>query len=461
MSRKPPETGALDREMSWHGTTQKDLDERAQALAKTIYARGDVEAPEKLLARGELVADTFEIEEMLGEGGMSQVYAARDLTLKRPVAVKVALPKVEVGLLRQEAEFLAAFRHPGLPTVHAFIIHRDLEVLVMERLTGINLADHLDRRGERNRFGVEEGLDILYGITEALGVLHNAGLAHRDLKPENIMLEPHGRVVLMDFGITRQERFIGAEKVVTGTPEYIAPESVLGQVKPGMAHLVDLYALGITAYELFVGQPPFLSERAVDLLLMHVKATPTDLGTLRRDLPHSVCRLVHEMLAKDPYDRPSSIDMVRSELRAIRASLDLASTRAPLSVLVVDDDPLAADLIRSLVSEVVPAAEIRTASDGEEAIEMFHEQPPEVAFLDLDMPRMNGFEVCMYLKGTNLAARTVLIVVSSHADENRAMLERLGVVDAIVEKHGDPEVLAQTVHRVLSGITRARSRTHG
>jgi serine/threonine-protein kinase len=459
MSDHHPSTdGDLDDDRL-NGATERDLEDRVQALAHTLHASGQgLAAP--LLARGERIADGFEVEGLLGEGGMSQVYAARDLTLKRPVALKAALPSVEAGLLRREAEFLAAFRHPGFPTVYSFLVHRGIEIIAMERLTGLNLAHHLDRRGQGARFGVEEGLDVLYGVTEALSVLHNAGLAHRDLKPENIMLEPHGRVVLMDFGITRQERHIDAERTITGTPEYIAPESVLAAVKPGQAHLVDIYALGITAYELFVGRPPFVAEKAVDLLVMHVKSPPPDLAAIRRDLPPPFCRLVAEMLAKDPYDRPSSIDMVRSELRAIRAGLSVAAGRPPMSVLVVDDDPLAADLLRRLILDVVPSAEIRTAAHGEEAIEMFYDQPPEVAFLDLDMPKMNGFELCMYLKGTSLAAHTVLVVVSSHADRNREMLAQMGVADVVTKKDADPDLLAATVQRVLTRVSRARTR-HG
>ena len=448
--------GAND-DMAPQDIDDAELGEQARGFAKTLHARATLPPGQSVLSTGEVIGGVYQIDKLIGEGGMSEVYAARDLVLKRPVAIKAALPEVETGLLRQEAVFLAAFRHPGLVSVYNFGVHRDIEYIVMERLTGMNLADHIDRRGGKTAFSIDEALDILYGITEALSVLHNAGLAHRDLKPENIMLEPHGRIVLLDFGITRQERFIAAEQGVTGTPEYIAPESVVGQLKPGRTHLVDIYALGITAYELLAGQPPFIADKAVDVLMMHVRTTPPNLTSIRRDVPANVRRLISEMLAKDPFDRPPSIDMIRAELRAIRANTALQAEQAPLQVLIADDEPLAAELLRAIILQVVPNAVIRTAANGEEALEMFHEEAPEIAFFDLDMPRMNGMELCMYLKGTRVADNTVLIVVSSHADENKLALQQLGVADAVAKKHDDPDKLADAIEAILTRVTRSRT----
>jgi serine/threonine protein kinase len=289
-----------------------------------------------------------------------------------------------------------------------------------------------------------------------LTVLHTAGLAHRDLKPENIMLEPHGRVVVMDFGIMRMERFIGDETRATGTPHYMAPETVRADVAPGQAHLVDIYALGITGYEMLAGEPPFDDPDMHALLRKHVVEPVPPLTKLRPDTPPSLAALIHEMLDKDPERRPSSSELVAAEMRAIRSSLRAPAPGTPLSVLIVDDDDDMRHLIRALVQQAVPEAEIRTARDGDEALRQFQQRPPNVLLLDLDLPGMNGMEVCMYLRGTSIADETSVVVVSAHADENRRALERLGVVDVVAKKHGDPAEFARSIQTLLRRVEGAR-----
>jgi serine/threonine-protein kinase len=374
------------------------------------------------------------------------------------VAIKVALPVVPAGLLAKEAAFLAAFRHPGLVSVHALGTHAGVDYLVMERLTGRDLADHIRRRRTGTPFSMMETLNILTPVAEVLTVLHTAGLAHRDLKPENIMLEPHGRVVVVDFGIMRMERFIGEEKTATGTPHYMAPETVRANVAPGLAHQVDIYALGITAYEMLAGQPPFDDPDTQALLRKHVVEPVPPLTKLRPDMPPSLAALVHEMLDKDPEKRPTSADLVAAELRAIRASLRAPAPGAPLSVLIVDDDEDMRHLMRTLVQEEVPDAEIRTAGDGEDALRQFQKQPPNVMLLDLALPGMNGLEVCMYLRGTTIADATSIVVVSAYADENRRELERLGIADVLAKKHGDPAEFARSMQTLLRRVEVARGR---
>jgi serine/threonine-protein kinase len=400
----------------------------------------------------------YAIRGKLGAGGMSEVYEGQDLRLGRQVAIKVALPGVAAGLLAREAAFLAAFRHPGLVSVHALGEHDGVDYLVMERLTGRDLGEHIRRRRTGTPFSVMETLNILITVAEVLSVLHTAGLAHRDLKPENIMLEPHGRVVVMDFGIMRMERFIGEETTATGTPHYMAPETVLAQVEPGLAHFVDIYALGVTAYEMLAGQPPFDDPDTKALLRKHVVDPVPSLSELRPDIPVRLADLVHETLAKDPEKRPSSSELIAAELRAIRASLRAPAPEAALSVLIVDDDDDMRQLLRALVQQVVQDAEIRTARDGEDALRQFQQRPPNVLFLDLGLPGMNGLEVCMYLRGTTIADETSIVVVSAHADENRRALERLGIADVVAKKHGDPAEFARSVQTLLRRIEAARGR---
>src|SRR6478735_6792376 len=207
-----------------------------------------------VFAVGERVADQYEIRRLLGSGGMGQVYEAQDLALNRTVALKVAWPHVGPEPLRREAQVLAAFRHFGLVTAHALGKHRALDFLVMERIPGGSLAHTLARRV---RLPVADAVKILIGICEPLAVLHESGLAHCDLKPANIMMAPGDRVVLLDFGIVRIEQLRGDERLISGSPHYMAPETIQGKVRTGEAHLVDVYALGVIAFALVTGQAPF------------------------------------------------------------------------------------------------------------------------------------------------------------------------------------------------------------
>ena len=255
-----------------HQARKKPIDATSETLLSRQKTRPGATASERVpinredvFMRGDVIDDTYEILSVLGSGGMGQVYEARDRRLNRLVAVKVSWPDVGGEILREEAQALAAFRHPGLVGVHALGADGGLDYLVMERLSGVTLAEHLEKRGATGGFTLDETLEILSAIAETLAVLHGAGLAHRDLKPENVMLAPKGRVVLLDFGIVRQERHISAEQSISGSPLYMAPETVTAKVKTGEAHLVDVYALAIIAFEMLAGRPPYYSQNPTEL----------------------------------------------------------------------------------------------------------------------------------------------------------------------------------------------------
>ena len=144
--------------------------------------RGEESKP--IFSPGEIVAENYEIRCMLGEGGMAQVWEARDHVLDRRVALKAAWPDPRLPPLRNEARALAAFRHPSLVTVHALAHHRGIEMIVMERIYGISLADHIEQRLQGGvPFKVKEVLTPLIDVAEGLAVVHRAGIAHRDIKP--------------------------------------------------------------------------------------------------------------------------------------------------------------------------------------------------------------------------------------------------------------------------------------
>ncbi len=384
-------------------------------------------------AVGELVADTYEILKVIGVGGMGTVYEAHDRALNRRVALKVAQSSNPDFSLRKEAQALAAVRHASMVTVHTVGKHRGIEFLVMELIRGTTLHDHIQKHIRAGKqFAVRDVLDTLLGLADGLAAVHASGISHRDVKPANIMLAPGNRTVLMDFGLFTPE--FECLDTVAGSPEYMAPEIYAASVEPGAGHLVDLYALGVIAFELLIGHPPYRGANAIATLGMHVRSPIPDITLERKDVPAELALLLAELLAKAPADRPHGIEDVVGRLRAIRARLERNRGRDKFTVLIVDDDRDFAETMRALVRAAVPDADVDVARDGEAALATVRRQTPTVMLLDLNMPRMNGVELCMALRGAGLAADCEIISVNGAATtSDRDLLMRLGVRQTVTK----------------------------
>ena len=385
-----------------------------------------------LLRRGDVVSDTFEILGLLGEGGMGQVYEARDLLLNRNVAIKVPWPHSKRSV-RDEACALAALRHPSMVTIYGVWVHAAVEYAVMERIHGISLEAQIERgKATLSPFQVDEVLDILVGIADGLDVVHRAGIAHRDVKPANIMLAPGNRIVLMDFGIFESEIDRSKGKELNGSPCYMAPEVIAGSVAKGDLSLADTYALGIIAFELLTGDVPFSGDNVLKILHDQVTKPVPDLALLRPDAPPRLCMLVHQLLAKDPKERPESMDTVAWQLRKFRQACEAPPER--LSVVIAEDNPSAAIVMEELIAEVAPNADIRVAVNGESALEIVQRKAPHLLIVDLNLPRISGVELCMYLHGTPAERRCTIVCVSAHAEPNDIeLLRQMGCSEFITK----------------------------
>lgn len=269
---------------------------------------------------GALLAERYQLERRIGQGGMAEVWVATDTDLDRRVAVKwlktnLATDPVVTERFRREAIAVARLTHPNIVAVHDVFVHEGRQAVVMQLVDGKSLRQLLD---SQRRLGPELTIHIGAAIAGALDEAHRAGFVHRDVKPGNILVTSDGRVLLTDFGIAKGlqvgDEDLTSDNVMMGTAKYLSPEQVRGRRLDGRA---DLYSLGLVLYECLAGRVPFLGESDADTALARLQRDPTDLGHLRPTLPIGLVNLIHKSLARNPAHRPQSGNELRSSLLAV------------------------------------------------------------------------------------------------------------------------------------------------
>ncbi|MFF4096223.1 tetratricopeptide repeat protein [Streptomyces sp. NPDC001834] len=278
------------------------------------------------MADTRLVQSRYRLLDLIGRGGMGEVWRARDESLGRQVAVKCLKPvgpqhdqsftRVLRERFRREAHVAASLQHRGVTVVHDFGEDDGVLFLVMELLDGRNLGQLLEDN-EQRPLPVPDVVDIAEQVADALGYTHRQGIVHRDLKPANIMRLADGTVKICDFGIARLGRDIGFTSRLTGTgiamgtPHYMSPEQIGGgQVD----HRSDLYSLGCVLYEIATGAPPFDLDDTWAVLVGHRDTEPEPLRARRAELPGFFDRAVLDLLAKEPEGRPADAGDLRRRI---------------------------------------------------------------------------------------------------------------------------------------------------
>ena len=256
-----------------------------------------------------VIAQRYELQRMLAQGGMAEVWLAVDLTLDRKVAVKwlkpaLATDAVVAERFRREAIAAASLNHPNIVAVHDVFEQDGRQAVVMQLVEGKSLRQVLDTQ---KRLSPELTCHIGTCVAAALDHAHEAGFVHRDVKPGNIMMTSDGRVLLTDFGIAKglqsAEADLTSDNIMMGTAKYLSPEQVRGKKLDGRA---DLYSLGLVLYECLAGRVPFLGETDADTALARLQRDPTDLSRLRATLPTKLVVAIHQLLARNPAQRPAT-----------------------------------------------------------------------------------------------------------------------------------------------------------
>jgi serine/threonine-protein kinase len=277
---------------------------------------------------GELIDGRYQLLRQVANGGMAAIYEAIDTRLDRKVAVKImhshlAQDDAYVSRFIREAKAAAALSHPNIVAVQDQGWNQNgvpAVFLVMELIEGHTLREYLNERG---RFEIKDAINYLTPILSALSAAHALGIVHRDIKPENIMISNEGRVKVADFGLARGE-LIGStmtaeSSVILGSVSYLSPE----QVQRGIADSrSDVYAAGIVAYEMLIGDKPFTADSPIQIAYMHVNEEVPRLRSKRKEIPQELDELIARATAKNPDDRPRTASEFLDELAQIQVNLD-------------------------------------------------------------------------------------------------------------------------------------------
>jgi serine/threonine-protein kinase len=411
----------------------------------------------------------YEIQGVLGEGGMGTVYKALDPFIRRLVAIKTiekarldaTANRIGMVRFRNEAQAAGRLQHPGIVAVYDYGEDEEIAYIVMEFVRGKSLHEHLSNE---THYDLAEAWQILRQLLDAIGYSHAQGVVHRDLKPANILINEDGRIKISDFGIARVDsnQFTELGEVV-GTPYYMAPEQVLGGPIDQRA---DLYAVGIICYQLLTGRRPFAGT-PMEVMTQVIDFMPLDPSRLNPDLPCDLDHLMRTALAKRPEDRFQSARELADRLREIldaaltpspdlgasdaaatassnpaslsasdlmaaarrirsgeRRALDTPLTSDPVvaeaapspdparpRVLFVDDDESILSALRSLARANY---DVVTATDGEQALEALQSAAFDVVVSDQRLSGMTGGEVLRRVR--EIAPDTVRVLLSGYSD---------------------------------------------
>src|ERR1700753_744197 len=286
-----------------------------------LLERGDAPTRETAMTTPQHLSERYELGEILGFGGMSEVHLARDVRLHRDVAVKVLRADLARDpsfylRFRREAQNAAALNHPSIVAVYdtgeAETATAPLPYIVMEYVDGVTLRDIVHTDGP---MPPRRAIEIIAARCQALNFSHQNGIIHRDVKPANIMISATNAVKVMDFGIARaiadSGNSVTQTAAVLGTAQYLAPEQARGDTVDARS---DVYSLGCVLYEILTGEPPFVGDSPVAVAYQHVREDPVPPSQRHEGISADLDAVVLKALAKNPDNRYQTAAEMRADL---------------------------------------------------------------------------------------------------------------------------------------------------
>jgi two-component system LytT family response regulator len=399
----------------------------------------------------------YRIVRPLGEGGMGQVYLAVDTALDREVALKVLPPELarepdRLNRFIQEARIASALSHPNVAVIHE--IGQDAEVwfIAMEYVEG----DPLTAKISRGPLPPAEIVRLGQEIADALDAAHQKGIVHRDIKPANLMLTARGHVKVLDFGLAKmkQERrpsddtqLLTSAGVVMGTVQYMSPEQALGRE---LDHRSDLFSLGVVLYEMTTGRLPFAGATTQETLAKILQAQPEAIARFNYDAPPDLERIIRKCLEKDRERRYQSAGELLVDLKNLERDsrapdpAPIAPTRQTIRAVIVDDEELARLIVREYVAASADIEIVAECANGFEAVKAIAEHKPHLVFLDVQMPKLDGFEVL------ELIGREIPVIFTTAYDQYAMRAFDTHAVDYLLKPF--------SLDRFQTALDRARQR---
>src|SRR4051794_5888596 len=258
-----------------------------------------------------VIAGRYRLVDLLGRGGMSEVWSAEDQELGRRVAIKLLAPNADTLRFEREARAFASLGHPNVTQLYDYGEEKDRPYMVLEYLSGGTLEDRL---GSGKPLPDDETFAIAAGVAAGLAHAHGRGVVHRDLKPANVLFDEEGRPKIADFGIARMaagEGTLTEAGTVLGTAAYISPEQASGGSATPAS---DIYSFGVMLFRMLTGRLPFEADDPMELVLQHRDAAPPPVSAYRDDAPAQLESTATAALAKDPADRPADGSALLAEL---------------------------------------------------------------------------------------------------------------------------------------------------
>jgi len=419
---------------------------------------------------------SYRLIDRLGAGGMGEVWRAEDTRLLREVAIKILSeriandPEWKARFLR-EARTIAQMNHPNIATI--FSIEQEAEKLfiVMELVEGESLATVL----ARGPLPPKEAVNIIRQVAEALAEAHEKGVVHRDVKPDNIIVGKRG-VKVLDFGIAKQVVSTGDAPTLTqaglivGTPFYMSPEQALGRPVDVRS---DLFSLGVVLYEAVTGKRPFEGESVTETMMNIIMQEPPDLGAVAPAAPASLVEVVNRALQKKPerrfgsagemVDALSHVDFARPAAKTPpkAAKVDAPTVAMPSApqpaqtpipgqrALIADDDPVTRYLIANILGQ--RRIEFDEAANGADAVKALKSRDYTLVFLDLLMPRIDGWGVIDFLRRAK-GKPPRIVIITGVKDQTLSVADR-ELVSGLIYKPLDPSEVDRLVQQTLSGVT--------